>query len=193
MSRITKPLRSRGPVKRLDLTDMRSLFRDRRMWSAFGIVTEPDDGDAHWEIVTNDDGDAVDVLIEVVLHPSEEQVTCRLRGGMWEVPNVGDEVAVLVPEGERDFMPIIVCKLSSASVPTGSQGVAPGRIVIVPSNGEKVYVHDGNGGTDALVKRSEFLAHGHPTAGTGPVSPPTAATPIADTGQFPGTTVLKAK
>ncbi len=67
-----------------------------------------------------------------------------------------------------------------------------GDIAVTPAPGREVLVSDGSGTPEPLVKRSEFLAHGHPTAGTGPPSPPTpvppAPTPPPD---FPGTEVLK--
>ncbi|HUS27613.1 MAG TPA: hypothetical protein VMZ53_03870 [Kofleriaceae bacterium] len=200
--RITKPKRGRGPVKRIDLTDMRELFRDRRMWSAVGIVTAPE-GEPYWEVVTNEDGSSVDVVVEVVLQPSEQHVTCRLRSGMWEVPAEGDEVAVLIPEGQIDFMPIVIARLSGNAVPT-TQGPSPTRIAIVAPSGGEVVVHDGSGGADPLVRRSEFLDHAHPTAAAGaPSAPqritgdPDAVPPIAPLAVgavgFPGTDVLKAK
>lgn len=200
MTRISKPKRSRSGSKRLDLTDMRELFRDRRVWTAIGVVTAPDDGGAHWQVET-DDGGAVDVTVEVVLHPSETPVTCRLRGGgWWEVPALGDEVAVLVPEGAIDFMPLIVARLSSNTVPT-TQGPDPSRVVIVAPSGGEVVIHDGEGGAEAVALKSDvqdlrdFIAtemiivtpSGNSTPGVLPapagVDPPDPA----------GTEVLKAK
>lgn len=175
MARITKPMRGRTPTKRLDLTDMRALFKDGRVWSGLGIVHKPDGVAQHWEVVT-DDGESVDILVEVVLQPSEEQITCRLKAGLWEVPDEGDEVIVIIPEGAIDFMPIIVGRLSNNVVPT-TQGPQPGRLVIV--NGE-VLVHDGNGGAVSLALKSDvenvdnkYADHVHlgSTGGTGgPVS-----------------------
>lgn len=189
--RITKPKRAKSGAKRLDLSDMRELFKDRRMWTAIGVVTAPE-GEAHWHVASNDSGTAVDVIVEVVLQPSEDQVSCRLRAGMWEVPAAGEEVAVLLPKGALDFMPIIVCTLSTRSVPT-VQGPQPSRIVIVVPPGGDVLVHDGAGGAEELVKRSEFLGHGHATAATGAVSPPIVSPTQGLSATFPGTTVLKAK
>jgi hypothetical protein len=189
--RITKPKRSKGGAKRLDLSDMRHVFKDGRIWCSIGVVTAPD-GDAHWHVAANDSGTSVDVIVEVVLQPSEDPCSCRLRAGMWEVPNEGDEVLVMLPEGALDFAPIIVCKLSSRSVPT-AQGPQPDKLVIVVPNGGEVLVHDGSGGAAPLVTRAEFLSHGHATAATGPVTPPMVAPAPASEVLFPGTTVLKAK
>lgn len=46
------------------------------------------------------------------------------------------------------------------------------------------------GGTDPLVKRSEFLAHTHATAGTGTPSPPISGPP-GSAATFPGTGKLR--
>lgn len=152
MTRITKPMRGRKAVKRLDLTDMRELFRDRRLWSAMGVVTTPEGEDSWWEIVQSD-GASVDVLVEVVLQPSEEPITCRLAAGIFDVPDEGDEVGVILPEGARDFMPIVVCRLSTRSVPT-AQGPQPGRIAIIR---DQVVVHDGAGGAVSLARKQDVI------------------------------------
>jgi hypothetical protein len=197
MSRITKPKRARGAVKRLDLSDMRSLFKDRRVWTAIGIVTAPE-GDEHWQIVQNDQGTSVDVIVEVVLQPSEEPCSCRLAAGIFDVPDEGDEVAVLVPDGELDFMPLIVCRLSTNNLPT-AQGPQPGRIAIV--RGE-VVVHDGAGGAVSLALKSDVQAvrddlHEHSHAfgslvcSGGTVSGSTAAGPSVT--EPTGTSVLLGK
>lgn len=189
MSRITKPLRSRSAVKRLDLTDMRSLFKDRRMWSAMGIVYAPD-GEEHWQVVLNEAGDSVDVIVEVELQPSQVPVTCRLPAGVWDVPDVGDEVGVILPDGEIDFMPVLVCRLSTNRVPT-TQGPQPGRIVIAR---DEVLVHDGEGGAVSLALKQDvinvddkYAGHLHlsPAGATeGPLSTTVANPPNP---AFPGT------
>lgn len=182
--RISKPKRGRAPVKRLDLTDMRELFRDRRVWSGIAIVAAPDDGEDYFEIVTNAEGTAIDITVECVLQPSEVPITCRLPAGVFDVPDEGDEVGVILPMGELDFMPIIVCRLSR-NIPT-TQGPAPGRIAIIKG---EVVVHDGAGGAVSLALKSDsdatnerledhigvFNAHLHP-ASAGTTSPPLAGT-----------------
>lgn len=180
--RITKPKRGRRGTKRVDLTDMRELFRDRRMWTAIGIVVKPDDGE-HFEEVTG----PADVLVEVVLQPSLVPVSCRLAAGVWMVPSVGEEVAVLIPEGQPAFMPLIIANLSSNSLPT-DQGPAEDRIAIVR---DEIVAHDGTGGAVALTKQSDFEAlRNHVnallTGGSG-----SAAVPAPSAGT--GTTVFKAK
>jgi hypothetical protein len=49
------------------------------------------------------------------------------------------------------------------------------------------------GGSEPLVKRSEFLKHTHLTAATGPATPPSVITPGQEAlpATFPGTTTLK--
>lgn len=182
MSRIVKPRRRGVGAKRLDLTDMRELFRDRRVWSAVGIVTKADGRDSHWEIVTDDGGAEVDIVIDVVVQPSQVPVTARLRGGgWWEVPAEGDEVALLVPDGQLDFMPIVLCKLSSNTVPSG-QAPSPTNIVIAAPTGGKVYVHDGSGGAKALATVDHFHldSTGSPTG-----TPITSAIPNVPNPNFP--------
>lgn len=196
--RIDKPKRSRSGAKRLDLTDMRHLFMDRRVWTAIGTVTKPDGATSHWELVT-EDGVAVDILVDVVLQPSGVPVTCRIRAGIFEVPAEGDEVAVLVPEGETDFMPVLICKLSGNVIPT-TQGPNPTNIVIVAPSGGTVLVHDGAGGASELALKSDvqdladYVAtemvivtpSGNSTPGVAPDPSPQPPSPT-------GTSVLKAK
>lgn len=168
----------------MELSDLRHLMRDSRMWFAIGIVTKPDDGEAV-EVSTTD------VLVEVLLQPSLQPVTCRLPARVWAAPDVGDEVMVGLPEGALEFMPVIVGVLSGGSVPS-VQGPQTGRIVIERN---EVLVHDGSGGAVALALKSDvdshkttYDVHTHldPVSGTtsGPSAPFNSAT---------GTSVFKAK
>lgn len=150
--RIDKPKRGRKAAKRIDLTDIKEALRDRRQWTALGLIVAPTDGSPHWRIESDDQGNQVDVLVEVVLQPSQEQITARLAAGMWTVPALGEEVAVIIPAGRTDFMPTIVCILSSNSVPGGGQGPDPTTIVIARGS---VLIHDGNGGAQALAYKSD--------------------------------------
>lgn len=181
MTRITKPKRRGTGAKRLDLSDMRELFRDRRVWSAVGRVVLPDGTDQHWQIVEHE-GEGVDIEIEVVIQPSQVPVTARLRGGgWWEVPALDDEVALLIPDGQVDFMPIVIGSLSTNRVPTG-QAPSPTNIVIAAPAGGKVYVHDGSGGAKALATADHF--HIDSTGGvTG--TPVTSAIANAPNPNFP--------
>lgn len=191
MVRIVKPMRGQRASKRLDLTDMRETFRDRRTWCSVGLVADPGDG-AHFEVTA--DGHE-DVVVEVVLQPSLVPVTCRLAAAVWIVPNIGDEVVVLIPEGDPAFMPCIIALLSSNSVPT-TQGPALNTISIVRN---QVLIHDGAGGAVALALKSDvdnladhYGSHTHTgvttgggTSGTIPPAPPVP--------EAVGTSVLKGK
>lgn len=201
--RINRPKRGRRSTKRLDLTDLRRALRDRRTWNALGVVTVPEGGGPHYELVT-EDGAVVDILIEVELVPDQIPVTARMSGfaggsgaGIWTVPGVGDEVVVAMPAGQIDFQPAIVAVLSSGEVPAGGgQGPAPARTIIVNA---EVLVHDGSGGAEPLAKVSELNhlkarldAHGHPVTVAGPLTGSTTGiTPLPPPEPYPGTEVLK--
>lgn len=188
--RIDRPKRGKRAAKRLDLTDLRAILRDGRLWTGLGIATVLDGNSSHWRLHSDDGTTNVDVLVDLVLQPEQIPITARLQSGMWIVPNVGDECAVIIPSGRVDFMPIIVGILSNNSVPDGDEQPQPNRIVLVAGD---VCITDGNGGTEPLVKRSEFLEHGHPTAALGPVSPPVVAPTTTPFAVFPGTTILRSK
>lgn len=147
--KITAPYRGRSASKRLDLTDMkRALGVDGfKMWCAIAIVQAPQ-GEQHFEVLADD------VHVEVVTQPSLIPLTCRLAAGIWRIPDVGEEVVVLIPEGEIAFMPILVDVLSSGSVPT-TQGPALGADVIARPS---VLIHDGTGGANPLPTLAEHNA-----------------------------------
>jgi len=178
------PKRGRRPTKRPDLTDLREALRDRRVWTGLGVVVAADDGGEHWELIPDDDGNGVDITIEVELVPDQVPLTCRLgfpgssTAAIWTIPNIGDEVALVLPAGALDFMPCVVAVLPNTVGNAGGQGPAPNRVVIV---GAEVFVHDGSGGAVSLVTVDEHNSHVHPGNG----SPPTTLAT--------GTTVLKAK
>ncbi len=154
---------------------MREALADSRVHSCLGLVVSRDG--SHFAIEDND------VLVELDLVPNEEPVTARMgvvgggQGvGIWFVPPVGSEVAVLVPDGELACGPVIVGVLSSGGLP---DGVAEGVTVI--ANSSKVLIHDGSGGTFPLVTKAAYEAHVHAT-GTGPSGPPdNAALPTSYT------------
>lgn len=201
--KITAPYRGRSSSKRLDMTDMKhALGVDGfKLWAAIAIVQAPQ-GEQHFEVLADD------VHVEVVTQPSLIALTCRLAAGMWRIPDVGEEVLVVIPDGEIAFMPILVDVLSSGSVPT-TQGPALGTAVIARPH---VLIHDGSGGAEPLVPLSQFNAfrewveqqfkstggHVHAT----PSGPTTTTTTVAVTGAgsptvavpaVAGTTVLEAK
>jgi phage baseplate assembly protein gpV len=131
-----------------------------------------------------------DILVDVELMPEGIDVTCRLSGGagsqgFWVIPAEGDEVVVMMPQGDIAFMPVIVGLLSSYDVDNdGSQGPAPSRTVITNA---AVYIHDGAGGAEELVKKSAYEAHIHSTG----VGPSGTADNAASAASY--TSVLKAK
>lgn len=191
MRRIRK---NRKGTKRMDLSSMKQALQDSRRWCVFGKVAAAQDGGSHFIL------DDRDLLVDVILQPSLEEVTCRVAfsaggpgWGIWSIPPVGAEVAVVIPDGEDDFQPTVIATYSSNDMP---ENIAEGRIVISCAPGQEVYIHDGSGTVDALVKKSEFEAHQHnpPTIvgasyAAGFASANFTSTPDAIT----GTEVLKAK
>lgn len=201
MTSVTKPLRGRRPTKRLDLTDIKEALADGKQWTALGVVVAGDGGLPHWEIV-----DGADIHVEVELQPTRERVFARLAAGMWIVPALGEEVAVVIPAGDVTFMPTIVCILAN-TIPT-SQGPTPERIAIRRA---EVVIHDGDGGAAALPTtatladlRDKILSW-TPAAGDGGLAlkaalatlfgaDPVTGSPLAGDFTWPTTTtVLKAK
>lgn len=107
--------------------------------------------------------------------------------GFASVPLAGAEAVVVFPNGDRSH-PLVIAAADRRHRPTGAD---PGTVIVYnkdgakitlkgadievqPGSGGQVYVRDEGGTTDKLVKLSEFNAHTHPTAGSGPPSPPTA-------------------
>ena len=76
-------------------------------------------------------------MIEVETMPDGLDLTCRLSTsgsgggfGLWAIPRVGSIVAVLVPDGEIEFQPIIVGVLDNNAAP---DRVSPDRVILVSS------------------------------------------------------------
>ena len=67
---------------------------------------------------------------------------------------------------------------------------ADGTIEITAASGQEILLSAG-GATDRLVTRTEFMKHGHLTAGTGAVTPPMVAPAPSVDPAFPGTQVVK--
>lgn len=125
--------------------------------------------------------------------------------GFTSVPLEGAEAVAVFPNGDRAH-PLVVAVSDRRYRPTGAQpgdvivyGKLGGKVImkaggdveIHPAPGHEVLIRDDAGSVDRVIKRSEFLAHGHATAATGPVSPPTDVLPGPDVGQFPGTQRLR--
>lgn len=127
--------------------------------------------------------------------------------GFSSVPLTGADTAVVIfPGGDRAH-PLVVAVGDRRYRPTGGEPgtvtvynhtgaklvlTPDGDIIATPAPGREVLINDG-GSMDRLVKRSEFLEHGHATAGTGAPSAPVSVTPLPDTGQFPGTQRLRSQ
>jgi phage baseplate assembly protein V len=127
--------------------------------------------------------------------------------GFSSVPLGGAEAVVVFPNGDRAH-PLVVVVSDRRYRPVGGEPgevtvynhtgakvtiTKDGDIKIQAAAGREVLVDDGAGGTEPLVKRSEFLRHGHATAATGAVSPPMVAPTSTPSATFPGTSVLKGK
>lgn len=141
-----------------------------------GVVKAADPGSPYYTI--SDDG----LLIDVELQPSGEEVTalmCVAGGnegnGVWEIPDEGVEVVVLLPDGALDFRPTII-PTSSGKVP---ERLAPGRLLVVGKRieiiaAEEIYLSSDGVAGEPLITKSQFDAHLHPT-GVGPSGTPNNA------------------
>jgi phage baseplate assembly protein V len=131
--------------------------------------------------------------------------------GFSSVPLAGAEAVVVFPNGDRGH-PLVVAVSDRRHRPTGGEPgevtvynhtgakilmTEDGDIEVTPAPGRVVFVRTEGGDAEPIVKRSEFLAHGHPVVATGAVSPTagpvTGVAPAGLSATFPGTTVLKAE
>lgn len=196
MTAIRRMTRRGAGAKRIDLSDIRDAIMGGMIQGAqvaFGVVSPTDEGDVPWSI-EEENGVPVDVLVDVELMPDGTDVTARLGSlgggagyGIWALPPEGTEVAVIIPMGQVDFMPIIVAVLSSRRVP---DRIGENKLVIVAQDrveiiGEQVYISSDGEAGEPLVRLSQYQAHFHPT-GVGPSGTPNNAATA-------GTTVLKAE
>jgi len=118
MSRIDAPKRGRGGARRADFSDLRDILKDGRIWCQLGVVSKPG-LDSHWERTAEGD-----ILVHVETMPRGLELLCRLGSaaggnarGLWDIPPVGTEVIVAIPDGEPAFQPTIVTCLSSGAAP----------------------------------------------------------------------------
>lgn len=159
MAKIVKSLRGNRGAMRLDASPLNEIVdrRMRRRVDAYvGVVTKPAGEASHYEL------NAQDVLVWVELQPTGNEVQARLASvggganmGLWRVPAVGTEVAVLCPGGRMDFMPIIVGVLSSGQAPermsdqrtilvaNDTVEVTAPRVVLGPAPADVVDAQDG--------------------------------------------------
>jgi phage baseplate assembly protein V len=129
--------------------------------------------------------------------------------GFSSVPLAGAEAVVVFPNGDRSH-PLVITASDRRHRPTGGEPgqvtmyhhggakvtmLANGNITVRPGPGGQVLVDDGSG-AEPLVKRSEFLTHGHPIiaqAATTPCAGPVTGAAPGSSLTFPGTGVLRAK
>jgi hypothetical protein len=199
-------VRAKKATKRLDLTDLKACLKDGRRWCAMAIVTKAKGQASHYEL-HQEDGIITDVMVDVITMPDGLDLTCRLSAcaggpgaGLWRVPDVDEEVVVMLPDGQIDFMPIIVGVLPARSVPARVSHertilVAPDAIEITVTNGDATLEASGNvylgerNATHAAARGdslqaslnsliSAFNSHFHGTNVTvGPTTPPISSQP----------------
>jgi hypothetical protein len=106
------------------MAQIRQSMRDGKAWTGLGVVRQFPGESSHFDI------EGAEVLVDVELVPNGERILCRLAaaggGGYWTIPAIGEEVAVVIPEGDVEADPVIVGTLSDAPA-----GVAVDRVVIV--------------------------------------------------------------
>jgi hypothetical protein len=131
--------RERAGAKKLDLGVIRQAMMDNRVWSGMGVVRLFEGETSHYQIDTT--AGVADIMVDVELAPNGERLVCRLSGaaGVWRIPAVGTEVAVIIPEGDFDADAIIVAELSHPTV--GVPGLAPAVTIIM---NDTVLVHSGD-------------------------------------------------
>jgi len=82
-------------------------MKDGRVWGEIGQVYKPDDG-PHFFVDTDNEGRRR-TYIEVRTMPGGNDLTCRLATKpSWYIPDPGEIVAVLVPDGQIDHCPLVV-------------------------------------------------------------------------------------
>lgn len=152
--------RKRVRAKRLDVTDLRALVEDHRVWFFHAVVIDPDGAGQHFDL------DEEDLFIEIETQPGQLDLTARLGSafggpgeGLWHIPPVGAEVVVALPAGRIDFQPTIVSVLSGGLLPAR---VSNDRTVFVTEKdleitAPKVYLGPS---PDTIVEASDGLVHG---------------------------------
>jgi hypothetical protein len=173
-------MRGRKSSKRIDTAGLEALVRDGRAWVKLGKVFAPDGG-KHWQVKGGK------ILIEVETMPDGVDLTCRLTtwgsgGGFggWAIPRVGTIVAVVVPDGEIEFHPLIVGVLDCNAA---QQGVGEDFTIIaddrpVATRAPKVLLGDTNV-FEAFIKGTSRRAH-EATLNAAIAAYITAIAPIAD-------------
>jgi len=104
-------------------SNLRELSADTRAWSSYGIV-EPDGSGGEHSVRFNDEsGNPLPhgVLVDVKLQPSGNVVPCRVGSqcagngeGEYHPFMPGDEVMVMIPEGDERAGCVIICRLNQS-------------------------------------------------------------------------------
>lgn len=108
-----------------DLATMREAFagpgQDTRQWVSFGTVFEKQNVDDATIEPVEFDSEFGAPLVNVKLAPSGYEVRCRVAGsvagngeGQWHPFVPGDEVIVLIPEGDERCGPVIVGRMNNS-------------------------------------------------------------------------------
>lgn len=106
----------------LDIATLRHLVTgpgtDSRQWVSYGTVADPGEGNDPIEF---DEDEYHQPLIEVILQPSSVGVRCRVAMGVagdgegeWYPFIKGDEVIVVLPQGDEKAGPVIVGRLANS-------------------------------------------------------------------------------
>ncbi len=162
MTRLLK--KKKRAVRRLDLTPFREALADGKTWCEVGMVYQPTDAGSHFEI-----DEDVGVLVHVQLMPYKTPLMCRLGGlgegglrGVWKVPPVGSEVAVILPGGTVESDTLIVAVLSSGGVPPELDEetlvVRGTKVVIICDDAETVEIRSASGTALPLATKADVQA-----------------------------------
>lgn len=120
--RISSPKRGRKTAIRMDVSDLKCVLRDERVWAGRGKVFKPEDAASHVEVDTANGKRRV--LVHVEMLPSGQDLTCKLATctsgpglGLWFVPKVGTVVRVELADGAIDGCPAIVAVEDTGGFP----------------------------------------------------------------------------
>lgn len=127
-------LRGKTPAKRMDVSNLKHVLRDERIWCFRGRVFAPDGG-SHWRVDTSGGGRRV--LVEVESLTTGLHVTCKLSTcaggsgtGLWFIPKAGTIVLVDISDGAIEGFPAIVGVEDSGGFP---ERAGDTRVVMVSS------------------------------------------------------------
>lgn len=139
MSRISGQKRAQHATQRMDVSTLKQVLRDERVWAGRGKVIKPEGASSHWSVDTT--GGKRRLLVEVELMPSGQDITCKLATvgggagkGLWFVPAVGSIVRVQLADGALDGYPAIVavedCGAADSDITDGRALLVAADIVL---------------------------------------------------------------